>query len=92
MNKPLSHQIRDIYRDAKVQAKDSARDIKDQTVLSYEVKRKEIEDKRVPAFAKEKLTPEEIKRAGDFGLFVGFAIFLIVVFAGLWYFFGRYFV
>jgi hypothetical protein len=88
MKKPIERQIRDTYRDVSTRAKDTASNIKDQTVLSYSVKRKEIEDVWIPGSAKEKLTVEEIRGAERGGLAVGFVVVVVLVLTLLWYVLG----
>jgi hypothetical protein len=38
----------------------------------------------------ETLTPEEVRSAEQFGLFVGFMVILMILFFIFWWFFGRY--
>ena len=59
----------------------AARDIKDNTVMTYEMKRAEIEEKYIPKSALAVLTPEEIKRAQRVGLVVGFVVLIAVIIA-----------
>jgi hypothetical protein len=65
-------------RTIKDEAKDIARNINDQTVTAYDLKRQEIESKYIPEKALAKLSPAEIRRAERIGLVIG-VVFLLVI-------------
>jgi hypothetical protein len=88
----FKHTLADTVNDLKKGAVATARDINDSTKLAYDVKRKEIEETMIPKSAMETLTPQEIKNAELFGLFIGFIVILMILFFISWWFFGRYFV
>ena len=70
-------------RTLKDEAKDIARNINDSTVLAYDVKRKEIEEKYIPPSVLGVLYPDEIRRAERVGLVIGFLI-LVAIAVGVW--------
>jgi hypothetical protein len=82
----------DTINDIKKGAVAAAQDMSDNTKFAYDVKRKEIEETMIPKSAMETLTPQEIKNAELFGLFIGFIVILMILFFISWWFFGRYFV
>ncbi len=71
-------------RTLKDEAKDIARNINDNTVLAYDVKRKEIEEKYIPPSVMDVLYPDEIRRAERVGLVIGFVILVVLAF-GIWW-------
>jgi hypothetical protein len=71
-------------RTLKDEAKDIARNINDSTVLAYDVKRKEIEEKYIPPSVLGVLYPDEIRRAERAGLVIGFLI-LVAIAVGVWW-------
>jgi hypothetical protein len=71
-------------RTLKDEAKDIARNINDSTVLAYDVKRREIEEKYIPPSVLGVLYPDEIRRAERVGLVIGFLI-LVAIAVGVWW-------
>ena len=69
----------DTMNDIKKGAVAAAQDMSDNTKFAYDVKRKEIEEKHIPKFAKDALTPEEIRRSERAGLVVGMTIILVTI-------------
>ena len=78
-------------RTLKDEVKDVARDINNNTVMAYDIKKKDIEDEYIPKKLLTVLTPEEVKRAERAGLFVGFVIIVAIVFCIIWFFWGHFF-
>jgi hypothetical protein len=62
-----------------------ARDINDNVLLAYDVKKKEIEENYIPESAKAKLTPAEIKRAERAGLVIGVIVILAILLGIVWW-------
>jgi hypothetical protein len=91
MTAKFKHTLADTVKDIRKGAVATARDINDNTKLAYDVKRKEIEETMIPKSAMETLTPEEVRSAEQFGLFVGFMVILMILFFIFWWFFGRIF-
>ena len=84
MTAKFKRTLADTVNDVKKGAIAAARDINDNTKMASDVKRAEIEQNHVPAWAKDALTPDEVKRAGSMGLAVGMAIVVIFILLTLW--------
>ena len=72
-------------RTLKDEVKDIARNINDNTVMAYDVKKKEIEEKYIPPSVMGVLYPDEIKRAERIGLVVGFLIVVTILVGVAWW-------
>ena len=81
MTAKFRHTLSDTVRDIKKGAVATARDINDNTKMAYDVKVRTIEEKHIPKFAKDVLTPAEIKRSERIGLVIGVVgVVAIIVF------------
>ena len=49
----------------------TAKNVNNDVLTAYDVKRREVEENNIPKWAKDALTPEEISRSQRLGLFVG---------------------
>lgn len=72
-------------RTIKDEVKDIARNINDNTIMAYDVKKKEIEEKYIPPSVLGVLYPDEIRRAERVGLFVGFLIVVAILVGVAWW-------
>ena len=72
-------------RTLKDEVKDIARNINDNTVMAYDVKKKEIEEKYIPPSVMGVLYPEEIKRAERVGIVVGFLVVVAILVGVAWW-------
>ena len=71
-------------RTIKDEVKDVARDIKDNTVTAYDIKKRDIEDNVIPKSVLTLLTPEEIARSQRIGLVIGFTVLLAIIALVVW--------
>jgi hypothetical protein len=60
---------------------DTVNDIRRDMNTAYDIKRDEIEDKNIPKWAKDALTPDEIRRSQRIGLAFGVGVIVLVLVA-----------
>lgn len=81
MTAKFKRTVSDTVADVKKGAVAAARDININTKIAYDVKRDEIEKNYIPKWAKDALTPDEIRWSQRIGLAFGVGVIVLVLVA-----------